>query len=133
METKIAIIGAGNLGTSLVIGLVDSGSYTLSNFTLTRRSVSKLDDLKQKGFNVTANNNEAVSGANIIILAVLPQKIDAVLVGNEFLKVKSKYPTFQNTDKAIEFLNKKDFKNFTILLKGSRGIKLEKLIDTTIF
>ena len=60
METKIAIIGAGNLGTSLVIGLVDSGSYTLSNFTLTRRSVSKLDDLKQKGFNVTANNNEAV-------------------------------------------------------------------------
>jgi len=68
-----------------------------------------------------------------VITFLEKEKIDAVLVGNEFLKVKSKYPTFQNTDKAIDFLNKKDFKNFTILLKGSRGIKLEKLIDTTIF
>ena len=68
-----------------------------------------------------------------VITFLEKEKIDAILVGNEFLKVKSNYPTFQNTDKAIDFLNKKDFKNFTILLKGSRGIKLEKLIDTTIF
>ena len=61
------------------------------------------------------------------------EKIDAILVGQEFTKVKSNFPTFENTDQVTEFLNKKDFKNSTILLKGSRGIKLEKLIDTTIF
>tara|TARA_Y100000589_G_scaffold331448_2_gene385053 strand:+ start:1185 stop:2474 length:1290 start_codon:yes stop_codon:yes gene_type:complete len=61
------------------------------------------------------------------------EKIDAILVGQEFIKVKSNFTAFENTDKVIEFLNKKDFKSYTILLKGSRGIKLEKLIDTTIF
>ncbi len=68
-----------------------------------------------------------------IISFLEKEKINAILVGNEFLKLKNTYPTFKNTDKAIEFLNTKDFKNFTILLKGSRGIKLEKLIDTNIF
>ena len=79
MDTKIAIIGAGNLGTSLVTGLVDSENYTADNFILTRRDVNKLDAFKEKGYNVTADNNEAVSNANIVILAVLPQKIDSVL------------------------------------------------------
>lgn len=68
-----------------------------------------------------------------IISYLQTENMDAILVGEEFSKLKSKYPTFQNTNDLIKFLDKKDFKNFTILLKGSRGIKLEKLIDTTIF
>ncbi|MBT4959054.1 MAG: UDP-N-acetylmuramoyl-tripeptide--D-alanyl-D-alanine ligase [Flavobacteriaceae bacterium] len=68
-----------------------------------------------------------------IISYLQTQDVDAILVGEEFSKLKSNYPTFQNTNDAITFLSKKDFKNFTILLKGSRGIKLEKIIDTTIF
>ena len=79
METKITVIGAGNLGVSLVTGLVDSGKYQSSNFTLTRRNVAKLDHLKAKGFTISTNNVEAVKNANVIILAVLPQKIDEVL------------------------------------------------------
>lgn len=68
-----------------------------------------------------------------IISYLQTKNIDAILVGKEFSKLKSNYPTFQNTNDVITFFDKKDFKNFTILLKGSRGIKLEKLIDTTIF
>lgn len=79
METKITIIGAGNLGTSLVKGLVDSGKYKPSNFILTRRNLSKLEKLQTEGFRVTDNNVEAIKNANVIILAVLPQKIDAIL------------------------------------------------------
>ena len=79
MDTKIAIIGAGNLGLSLVKGLVDSGTYKSSNFILSRRDLSKLDEYKGKGFAVTSDNVEAVSKANIVIIAVLPQKIDVVL------------------------------------------------------
>lgn len=79
METKIAIIGAGNLGLSLVTGLVDSGIYSPSNFILSRRDLSKLEDYKNKGFTVTSDNIEAVKSANIVIVAVLPQKIDVVL------------------------------------------------------
>ncbi len=79
METKIAIIGAGNLGLSLVTGLVDSGKYQPSNFILSRRDLSKLASYKSKGFAVTSDNIEAVKSANIVIVAVLPQKIDVVL------------------------------------------------------
>jgi pyrroline-5-carboxylate reductase len=78
--TKIAIIGAGNLGLSLVTGLVDSGKYQASDFILSRRDLSKLDGFKSKGFTVTSDNVEAVSKANIVIIAVLPQKIDVVLI-----------------------------------------------------
>lgn len=79
METKIAVIGAGNLGTSLVKGLVDSGKYQPSDFILTRRSITKLATYQEQGYAVTANNKEAVENAAIIILAVLPQKIDTIL------------------------------------------------------
>ncbi|MBL4594048.1 MAG: pyrroline-5-carboxylate reductase [Flavobacteriales bacterium] len=81
METKITIIGAGNLGTSLVKGLVDSGEFQPSNFILTRRNITRLASYKGQGYAITSNNEEAVASANIIILAVLPQKIDVVLEG----------------------------------------------------
>ena len=79
MDTKITIIGAGNLGTSLVKGLVDGGKYQPSDFILTRRNTAKLVGFKEKGFGVIGKNIEAVLMANVIILAVLPQNIDAVL------------------------------------------------------
>jgi pyrroline-5-carboxylate reductase len=79
VETKIAIIGAGNLGTSLVKGLVNSNIYYPSNFILTRRNLTKLNPFKEEGFSITDNNNEAIKEASIIILAVLPQKINSVL------------------------------------------------------
>jgi pyrroline-5-carboxylate reductase len=79
VETKITILGAGNLGTSLVKGLVDSGKYKSTDFTLTRRNLVKLSSFKEKGYTITSNNEEAVASANIIFLAVLPQKIDTVL------------------------------------------------------
>ena len=79
MNTKIAIIGAGNLGTSLVKGLLDSKSYTPENFVLTRRNTAKLSTFKALGCEIATNNIDAIKNADIIILAVLPQKIDEVL------------------------------------------------------
>ncbi len=79
METKIAIIGAGNLGLSLVTGLVESGKYQASDFILSRRNLSKLEEYKNAGYQVTSDNKEAVEKASLIVVAVLPQKIDVVL------------------------------------------------------
>lgn len=78
-KTKITIIGTGNLGSSLVKGLVDSGKYKPEQFTLTRRNLLKLDSLKEQGYHVGNNNVDAVKTADIIFLAVLPQKINSVL------------------------------------------------------
>ncbi|MDF1676925.1 MAG: pyrroline-5-carboxylate reductase [Vicingaceae bacterium] len=76
---KIAIIGAGNLGISLVKGLVNSGNYQPNQFILTRRSISKLKPLAQEGFEVTNDNAAAVKQSQLVIISVLPQKINEVL------------------------------------------------------
>lgn len=86
-KTKIAILGTGNLGTSLLKGLVQSGKYHPDQFTLTRRNTAKLDLWKEEGCHVTTNNVEAAKHADIIFLSVLPQKINTVL---EELKGKLK-------------------------------------------
>ena len=79
MKQKISIIGAGNLGLSLVTGLVESGEYSPNQFSLSRRRVEKLINYKKQGFSTTENNVKACKNADIIILAILPQKINAVL------------------------------------------------------
>lgn len=76
---KIAILGAGNLGTSLAKGLVESGNYQPQDFILTRRSLEKLQPLEEKSYHITGDNLQAVNEASMVILAVLPQKIDEVL------------------------------------------------------
>ena len=79
MQNKIAIIGAGNLGISLAKGLVESGVYDSSHFNLSRRNIKKIEHLKPLGYNIFSNNIEAINNANIVIIAVLPQKINEVL------------------------------------------------------
>ncbi len=76
---KTAILGTGNLGKSLVKGLVDSGNYQPSDFILTRRSVAKLESLVKDGFEVTNDNVAAVKQSQVVVIAVLPQKINEVL------------------------------------------------------
>ena len=79
MENKIAIIGAGNLGMSLVKGLVDSKIYQPSNFNLSRRRIEKLQSMKELGYHIFNNNIKAIENSNIIVISVLPQKINIIL------------------------------------------------------
>lgn len=53
------------------------------------------------------------------------------LVGSEFLKVSSgfSFEAFDNVDELCRYLEKKPIKNGNILIKGSRGIKLEKVLE----
>ena len=54
---------------------------------------------------------------------------NVILVGKEFGAVKSHYKKFATTPEMLEFLNESDIKSKTILIKGSRGIALEKAVD----
>ena len=76
---RIAIVGAGNLGTSLVNVLINSNNFSATNFSLSKRKTTSLSSFKEKGCTVTSNNQEAIENADIIVLAVLPQKTDEVL------------------------------------------------------
>lgn len=72
MNKKIAIIGGGNLGISIAEGLL-AGSFTAAgNITVTRRNITLLQPLQQKGVKVTSDNLEAAGAADVILLAVKP-------------------------------------------------------------
>ncbi len=79
MKKKITIIGAGNIGTAIAGGLASSNSYSASDITLTRRRLPLIEPWAEKGFKITSDNNEAVSGSDIVIIAVEPQQLDGVL------------------------------------------------------
>lgn len=81
MNKKIAIIGGGNLGSAIAAGLITGGFTLPGNIIITRRNVSSLQTLAQKGFHISDNNNEAVQFADVIILAVKPFQVQQVLEG----------------------------------------------------
>ncbi|MGE0077258.1 MAG: UDP-N-acetylmuramoyl-tripeptide--D-alanyl-D-alanine ligase [Bacteroidales bacterium] len=54
---------------------------------------------------------------------------DVVLVGYGFMQTKGDYTYFDNVEACLEYLKKQPVDNATILLKGSRGVRLEKLMD----
>lgn len=72
MGRKIAIIGGGNLGTAIAEGLINSGYSQPQEILVTRRNVQSLKGLEQKGVVVTDNNQQAVSFADLVVLAVKP-------------------------------------------------------------
>jgi len=78
-RSRIAVIGAGNIGTAIARGLLASGRVTPRDLTLTRRQVSLLAELEGLGCSVHADNVRAVSDSDIVIAAVEPLQIDGVL------------------------------------------------------
>lgn len=72
-NATIAIIGAGNMGASLLSGLI-ANHYLPEKLWVTDADPEKLAALK-KQFHVhtTLNNDEAVKQADVVILAVKPQ------------------------------------------------------------
>lgn len=78
-KKTIAVIGAGNIGTSIANGLVESGFKTPGEIILTRRKEHLLDDFKGRGFMVTKNNTDAVNKSDVVIVAVEPLQMVKVL------------------------------------------------------
>ncbi|WCT10260.1 pyrroline-5-carboxylate reductase [Mucilaginibacter jinjuensis] len=80
MDTKhITVLGSGNIGLSLAKGLVKAEIFKPVDITLTRRNATALQPYAELGYNTTANNAEAVTKADIVVLAVLPQQLNKVL------------------------------------------------------
>lgn len=73
MIPNIAIIGAGNMGASLIGGLINNG-HPGSKLWASDPSTEKLAELSEKtGIHTTTNNIEAVQSADIVVFAIKPQ------------------------------------------------------------
>ena len=78
---KIAIIGAGNLGLSIAKGLL-SGNI-LTSLYLTKRHINDIEGLKaDKKVSITSDNKLAIEHSDVIIFAVQPNHLPAVLRKN---------------------------------------------------
>lgn len=77
-HSNIAILGGGNLGTSLAKGLVGSGQFTYDQLILTEKREPRIEYLKSQGFQVTENNQKAVSDSGIIVMSVKPQQFNSL-------------------------------------------------------
>ena len=74
---RLALLGAGKIGESLVAGLVSS---EWTDVVATGRRQERLDELRERyGVETTLSNAEAIDGAKIVVIAVKPQDIEPLL------------------------------------------------------
>jgi len=74
---RIAILGTGRIGEALLAGLLSSG---WTDIVATSRSETRVAELRERhGVEATTSNADAVAGAALVVVAVKPQDIDALL------------------------------------------------------
>ncbi|MGC8709859.1 MAG: pyrroline-5-carboxylate reductase [Thermoplasmata archaeon] len=72
MKQKVAVIGAGTIGSAVAIALMKNGYGVIA----TRRRKEKIQDLEGKGIEICSDNRRAVQSSDIIIISLKP--MDAV-------------------------------------------------------
>jgi len=80
-NSRIAIIGGGNLGAAIAEGLIKSRFVTPQQITVTRRNTEALRGLAAQGVTVTSDNAAAIQSSEVIIVALKPYNVKDVLEG----------------------------------------------------
>ena len=66
---------------------------------------------------------------NIVNMLAEQKQQHVMLVGNCFKQTNPPYPVFDTVEQLRDFVLSNPIEGYTILLKGSRGVRLEKIID----
>jgi pyrroline-5-carboxylate reductase len=80
-NSKIAIIGGGNLGAAIAEGLIKSQFVKPEQITVTKRNLDPILRLKSLGVNITSDNQAAIQSSEVIIVALKPYNVKDVLEG----------------------------------------------------
>ena len=119
-KTNIVIADCYNANpTSTLAALQSLSSMKVEN------KVAILGDMLELG------ENEDVEHQNIVQF-MHENNISGLLVGGIFSNLKCNFPTFEKVEFILPYLENMRYENCTILIKGSRGIKLEKIIENQI-
>ena len=79
LDKKIAFLGGGNMAEALIKGMLSADVAKSRQMVVTDTSPARLDYLKKYNMNLAKSNREAVQQADIVLLCVKPQVMDAVL------------------------------------------------------
>jgi len=74
-------------------------------------------------------DQSVVEHQNIVNLLQQNSFKNVLLVGTDFGKTQNPFPNFENVSRLIDYVTKNPLTNNYILIKGSRGIKLEKVLN----
>ena len=78
-EKKIGFIGAGNMATAIINGILTNKAKSAEDICVFDPDVSKCEAMQKKGVGCAASSAELVEKSDIIVLAVKPQNYDEVL------------------------------------------------------
>lgn len=106
--------------TSTMESIISLNSMNESN------KIAILGDMLELG-------EESISEHQNIIDYLVKNKIDCLLIGKYYKETACDFHKFNNVDRLISFLKENQLNEHLILLKGSRGIQLEKVINQNIF
>lgn len=77
---RLAVIGAGKMGETLISSLIGSGVVAPESVVATAKHRRRLDHLKRSfGVTTTLDNGAAAAGAEVVLLCVKPQVAPAVI------------------------------------------------------
>src|SRR4051794_14542133 len=80
MDARVAILGAGTIGESLLRGFLSACWRQPGEIVATVRDDERARELEARhGVRVTLSNAEAVAGASLVVIAVKPQDFDTLL------------------------------------------------------
>jgi pyrroline-5-carboxylate reductase len=76
----VAFLGGGRMGEALVSGLIRSGGRTVDEIAVTTRREERAHELAERyGVSASIANREAVERADVLVLMVKPQDMEALL------------------------------------------------------
>lgn len=101
---KIHIIGGGNLGVSIALGIAKFSKE--NQVTVTRRNTASILYLEELGITVSKENTYNIQEADIIILTIKPYQVDTVL-GEILPKINHKTIASAVSGLSIENLQNK--------------------------
>ena len=79
-DVQLAFIGAGAMGEALIGGLLGAGRVAPGQVTATDARPERLEEMRGRfGIQAAADNRAAARGADVVVLAVKPQVLPAVL------------------------------------------------------
>lgn len=77
---RLAVLGSGKMGTTLLRALLDAGVVTREGVVATARHAERLAEVERElGVATTLDNARAVEGADVVLLATKPQTANEVL------------------------------------------------------
>lgn len=82
IESNVTLIGAGQMAEALIGGFLESGLLTASRLRATDPSAERREEVgRRHGIEVGLDNRQAAAWADVVILAIKPQTLPAVVDG----------------------------------------------------